>query len=411
MRILMLSPAYPFPPDNGAKRRIKAILEGLAAQHEVTFVSIIAENPARESAHATPWQEATFRQRETAISAWLKTLLSKRFYREVKFWNPEMETFVRERLVSGEYDAVLVSFLATSRYLEHWYDLPAKNRPLLILDQHNLDEVVWQRHRRDNPNFLKRQYASLQHARVLRLQQCWFPRFDVILSVSAEDLQATRKYVRQPATRLALAPNGADTTHFSMAGPADSAKDAAVIVFGGSMDVTMNQDAVHWFLGEIFPSIEGKVPGVQFWVVGRNPPPAIQRYSQPGRVVVTGTVEDVVPYYQQADVFVVPSRMGGGTKLKTLEALALGLPVVSTGIGVQGLEVVSGKHVYIADEARDFAESVVRLLVNREQARAMGLAGRALVSEKYTWDSILKTINAVIADAGNDVRSATPGRK
>ena len=158
------------------------------------------------------------------------------------------------------------------------------------------------------------------------------------------------------------------------------------------MDIRMNQHAVIWFLKRVFPMIQHQVPDIQFWIVGRNPPPHIRALDDEKSIIVTGTVSDVRDYYAQADVFIIPSRMGGGTKLKTLEAMAIGLPIVSTSIGAQGLNIQSGHHLYIEDSPNKFAKGVIALLQNDEKARAIGEEARAFVQKHHDWETIVSHV-------------------
>jgi glycosyltransferase involved in cell wall biosynthesis len=151
----------------------------------------------------------------------------------------------------------------------------------------------------------------------------------------------------------------------------------------------MNQDAVLWFSANILPLIKQQIADIQFWIVGRNPASEIWKLAEREGITVTGTVADVRDYYRQAKVFVVPLRLGGGTKVKTLEAMAMGLPIVSTAVGAQGLDIRSGQHIWIADRPEDFAARVVELMKDPEQACKIGAEARLLAERKYSWSSIL----------------------
>jgi len=229
------------------------------------------------------------------------------------------------------------------------------------------------------------------------LQKRWFPRFDAILCVASEDLQKTAEYV-DSRTSLWLVPNGVDIDYFRPVSQPDPQERTLTLVFGASMDVAMNQDAVHWFAASILPRIKQQVPDVQFWIVGRDPPATVRSLAEREGITVTGTVPDVRDYYRQAAVFVVPLRAGGGTKLKTLEAMAMGLPIVSTTVGAQGLDVESGRHLYIADNPKVFAAYVIELLEDRNKAVQMGGEARRLVEQQYSWTSIVGEVDRKLTD-------------
>ena len=287
------------------------------------------------------------------------------------------------------YDLVWVNFVTMSGYVQQLVGAP--KRPLLVLDQHNVDEMVWQslgRGRSGRRNPLRtsawRAYGALQVAKLRRYQRRWYPRYELVLSVSSEDAALTRAYAR--SDRVVVAPNGVDIDYFR---PRPRSDEGRRLVFGASMDVSMNQDAALWFATRVLPLVRRQVPEVEFWIVGRNPPASIVGLSSMPGVTVTGTVDDVREYYRSASVFVVPSRMGGGTKLKTLEGMAMALPLVATSVGAQGLDVCSGQHLYVADTPEAFARRTVELLRNRELAASMGAASRRMVEDQYSWDRIV----------------------
>jgi glycosyltransferase involved in cell wall biosynthesis len=319
----------------------------------------------------------------------------------MRFWSEDLARQVAHLLESQDFDVVIVSFLTMIGYLEPWLagleETERRSRPLLVLDQHNVDAVVWTWHVERSRNPIRRLYSVWQLRRVRRLQETEYPRFDLILSVSAAERALTMHYVDETSTQVVLVPNGVDAALFNPDACRRTRDDGKpLLVYGGSMDVRMNQDAVVWFVDRILPLIRLQIPGAQFRVVGRRPPRRIRQLSDRPGVTVTGTVADVRPHYCEASVFVVPSRMGGGTKLKTLEAMALALPVVSTTVGAQGLDAEDGKHLHVADDAAQFAGKVVELLADRNKARAVGRAAAYLVRTTYTWDHIIPPVEEIL---------------
>lgn len=155
------------------------------------------------------------------------------------------------------------------------------------------------------------------------------------------------------------------------------------------MDITMNMDAVARFAKDIFPFVRRSVPDAEFWIVGRNPGTTVRRLESVAGIRVTGSVSDVRPYYEKARVAIAPFRYGGGTKLKVLEAMAVGVPVVATKVGSQGIEAVPGQHLFIEDKSEEFAQRVIDLLRNSDLWRTMSVAARRLVEPKYSWTSIM----------------------
>jgi glycosyltransferase involved in cell wall biosynthesis len=185
-------------------------------------------------------------------------------------------------------------------------------------------------------------------------------------------------------TPIRVVPNGVDTEFFRLGTEAERPLE---LLFTGAMNYAPNADGVAHFCAEILPRIRAVVPDVSLSVVGRDPPPRIQSLAR-GGVTITGTVPDVRPWMNRAAVFVVPLRVGGGTRLKILEALASGRAVVSTSLGCEGLDVKHGDNILVADTPAAFADAVVRCLRDPGLRRELGARGRALVEQRYRWDAI-----------------------
>jgi len=197
-----------------------------------------------------------------------------------------------------------------------------------------------------------------------------------------------------------VVPTGVDTEYFS---PAPSAPSGRTLVFTGSMDWLPNEDAMQFFCRDILPLIRAEEPQVTLSIVGRAPTPTVKRLADTHGVVVTGGVDDVRPFMQDAAVYIVPLRIGGGTRLKIFEAMSMDKAVVSTTVGAEGLPVVAGEHVVLADEPTAFARAVVGLLRDTDQRARLETAGRALVLERYDWSAVAGALEAAlgaIADRG-----------
>ena len=399
MRILMLSPAYPLPPDNAAKRRILVTASQLSQNCDLTLLSLrepqsLSINPGGND--EALWQDSLIDQ--PIKSKWqtaLKAAFSKNSYSQVKYWNRNLQESMGRILTTQNFDCLWIQFLFMVNYIEPFFSKSRwsrkHSRPILVLDQHNVDEITFRSFLTGQTSYPLKFYAAVEWVKARHLQKRWFPRFDAILCVSPEDLQKTAEYVDNSSS-LWLAPNGVDIEYFRPLAPQDSGDRKSILVFGGSLDVKMNQDAVLWFSASILPLIKRRIPDVRFWVVGRTPPPEIWKLAEQEGVKITGTVADVRDYYRQAKVFVVPLRLGGGTKLKTLEAMAMGLPIVSTAVGAQGLDIKSGQHICIADRPEDFAARVVELIAEPDKARGLGAEARRLVEKKYSWSGIMRDV-------------------
>jgi glycosyltransferase involved in cell wall biosynthesis len=244
---------------------------------------------------------------------------------------------------------------------------------------------------------------------MLRFEGRTLARFDRVLAVSEADRDMFERLypsaLRHPARVI---PTGVDTSFFTAV---PSAGDSRTLVFTGSMDWLPNEDAMTWFCRDILPDVRAREPNTSLVIVGRAPTPAVQRLAGDSGITVTGRVEDVRPYVNDSAVYVVPLRIGGGTRLKIFEAMAMGKAVVSTTVGAEGLPVTPGRDVLIADEPRQFADAIVALLRNVDLRRALERTARALVVERYDWSAVAGELeDALIRTArGDHAPAATAG--
>src|SRR5918996_1580952 len=215
-------------------------------------------------------------------------------------------------------------------------------------------------------------------------------RADLTIAVSEED--RARLSQMAPGARTGAIPTGVDTSYFA---PAGRAEIPGRLVFSGSMDWHPNEDAVIYFGESILPKIRERVPHASFAIVGRNPTQKLRDAAERLRMIVTGTVDDVRPYLDEASVYVVPLRAGSGTRMKIFEALGMAKPVVSTTVGAEGLALTDQKEFIAADNPDDFAAAVVHLLHNEARRTELGRAGRALVVERYSWNQVAREFEAL----------------
>ena len=218
-----------------------------------------------------------------------------------------------------------------------------------------------------------------------------------VLTVSDEDRRAFIEFL--PEDKVTTVPTGVDVDYFR---PAESPHDGHTLVFTGSMDWLPNEDAIIYFSREILPLIRHRVPDVTLYVVGRKPTRKVLELSKTDRAVrVTGAVDDIRPYVHKAAVYVVPLRIGGGTRIKIFEAMAMGTAVVSTRIGAEGLPVKHGENILLADEPEDFAERTVALLTQSAERDRLGRAARTFVEQSYSWGSVSDVLETVLKRVGS----------
>jgi glycosyltransferase involved in cell wall biosynthesis len=382
MRILVLANMTPWPPRGGSQLRIRHLLERIAGQHDVVLGCHMWNDADRDGV-------AELNQRGLrTIGGMIRFSPTRRWLfnaamhglrglppEAAKMQAPELHQLVRE----GAYDVLQVEETILAPYFRSMPRDRQRHRVLTLHNVHFLQDVRlariepslrWQASRRFNALWM-RHYEPRVSAAV-----------DRVITVSETDRALLTS--RAPGVCAEVIPNGVDTHALR---PLPPAEGPPTLVFVGTMMYRPCEDAAVWLVREILPLVRRTHPEVEVWIVGRSPVPEVTALAGRG-VFVTGEVEDVEPYYQRATVAVAPLRAGGGTRLKILEAMALGRVVVSTTVGAEGLRVDHDTHLALADDAPSLASAIVALLNDHERRDRLAGAARALVETEYEWDRI-----------------------
>jgi glycosyltransferase involved in cell wall biosynthesis len=273
----------------------------------------------------------------------------------------------------------------------------------LVLDEHESEGLLWRQYLRHG-SLAKRAFAVVNLIKLPPFRKRLMSQVSAVLSNSEREADFTRRYA-PPGVQVWAVPNGVDTEVFAPAQTDVDKKDAILLCSG--LAVYRNRAAALWFARRMFPTIRREVPEAEFWIVGSQPNREIWRLAESPGIHVTGTVEDVRPYYAVAKVAVAPYRYGEGTKIKVVEAMACGTPVVSTSIGCQGLEVVDGRHLLIADSEADFSGRVMELLRDPERGQVLAAAARGLAVEKYSWERLISDMEPKLEGLVYKIRSGS----
>src|SRR5688572_28977679 len=258
------------------------------------------------------------------------------------------------------------------------FDFPAG--PVLVLDEHNIEYELLYRTFLTERSPLRRAYNWIEFRKFRREETGAWRRATGISATSAREAEIIQDIAGRPARSV---PNGVDVRYFSAG---DEPADPDAIVLTGLMKYRPNVDAAVYFVREVLPRIVSARPKLVFYIVGGEPSDEVRQLAGPN-VVVTGTVPDVRPFVRRAAVFVVPLRMGSGTRLKVLEGLSMGKPMVSTSLGCEGIDLAHGEHLLIADDAKTFADAVLDLMTQPEKAGRLGVEGRDLMLRRYRWET------------------------
>lgn len=332
----------------------------------------------------------------------LRTLLASQADLACRLWSAEYADALARLLREFEFDFVQIEGLELAAYFLHLQTRRVPSTARFIYDAHNAEFVIQHRALMTDlsqpARWLAAFYSALQVPRLRQFEKRVCQNVHAITCVSAEDAAALCELV--PALRPVVIPNGIDVEAY-VATPPPWAK--ARLIFTGKMDYRPNLDAVLWFAREIFPRVRAIYPEAEFVVVGQQPPQRLQSLNGQSGVVVTGAVEDVRPYIASASVYVAPLRMGGGTRFKLLEAMALARPIVSTRLGAEGFAITAGRELLLADSPQEFAAAVLSLLSDTGRAQTLGLTGQAFVRASYDWQAIVPKLERLYeAQDGGD---------
>lgn len=407
MHILWLKTELLHPVDKGGRIRTYNMLRALCREHRVTYLALDDGTAAPDAAERAseychelvrvPF--ATAPKRSARFFAELAAnLVSPLPYAVAKYRSPAMRGAVARAVHAGA-DVVVCDFLAPSLNVPDGLGVPT------VLFQHNVEAMIWERHARLAGNPVKKAYMREQWRRMRRHEGAECRRFDHVVAVSPQDAEVfAREYgVRDPSD----VPTGVDTDYFRPSGRETARPNN--LVFTGSMDWMPNEDAILWFVEEILPRVRGVVPDVTLTVVGRHPPPRVRALADAGMgVEVTGSVPDVRPYMERAAAFVVPIRIGGGTRLKIYEAMGMEKPVISTPVGAEGLPVRDGVEALLAAEPVAFADAIISVLRDPTRARSLAQQGAVLVRTRYGWDRVGEQFAAICEST---IAARQPGRR
>jgi polysaccharide biosynthesis protein PslH len=378
LQVLVVSTQFPFPPRWGFAMRVYQLARQLAARHDVTLLTYAGpeDRASVDELRRELEVEAVERARPSLTGKRLAQLLSvasRRPFSCRAVHSTEMQEAIDRVCAHRSFDVVQLesSMLCGLRF---------PHNAAVVLDEHNIEYEVFQRMHEGERSFARRTFNRVEFGRFRRFEQSWWKRVDACVVTSEREVPVVREHA--PATPVVVVPNGVDLDYFR-ASAADGVPETAV--FNGLLDYRPNLDAAYFLVEEIWPLVKRQRPNARLTIVGRGMPSDLRRLRRDG-VDVTGEVPDIRPYVRDAAVVLVPVRIGGGTRLKVVEALAAGKPIVSTSLGCEGVNVRNGEQLLVADTADAFASAVVRVFDDRALRRTMGDAGRALAEREYSWD-------------------------
>jgi glycosyltransferase involved in cell wall biosynthesis len=382
MQVAVITPFLPWPADTGGKLRSFYLLKGLAESAQVDLFSFhhgpTPPDPGDLAAICRSVESIQLAGDPSLGNP--VSVLRNPLPRAVRYFQDgqSLET-LRHKLARG-YDLIISDEIILSPYV---WDVPGLEQTPRLVIRHKIDHLHYAETARNRPMGREKALDYLEARRLRTFEAAEMPRFNATVVCSPEDKE--HALAQSGAIPTEVIVNGADTDYFT---PVRTPDAQPTLLFLGTMHYFPNIDAVRWYFRSIHESVRAALPDVQVFIVGHRPPPDIVALGERPGVVVTGSVDDVRPWMARSWAQIVPLRLGGGTRLKIVEAMAAGLPVISTTVGAQGLEVRSGAQMVLADEPEDFARKTVALLQDKDGRERMARAARTFVEHHYSWQML-----------------------
>jgi glycosyltransferase involved in cell wall biosynthesis len=399
MHILFLAQICPYPPTSGGAIKSWNILRHLASKHEVRLLTFTRKESENESIdylrNLCASVEACRITREGLDAGFAaRSVLGGKSFIISRDHRPEMQALIRRNLELPT-NLIYVDHLQMFQYVQ--------NPPpcAVLLDEHNVEWQIIRRMTRTGVSIPQRLFAVQEWPKLRRYELDACGKADKVLTVTESDKRMLGEN-GIGVNKLSVIPIGVDTEYFQ---PVSLIPTSRRILTFGTMSWPPNADSVIYFADSIYPLVKKRAPDVRFIIAGANPPQRIRNLAaQDPSIEVTGFVEDIRDLAPDTAAFVVPLRAGSGMRVKILDAMAMGLPVVTTSIGCEGIDLQHGKHALVTDKPEDFARAVIRLMDNPDERFALASAGRRLVEDRYSWPPILSRLDVVIEELMGDER-------
>ena len=394
MNILFLAPRLPFPIDTGGKIRTFNILKMMALENQVHLICFSFDpSDQRYIREFERWGiKVTLvpAKEPTLIEKIMGVLLNSLPFSIAKYKTPQMQDAIQTILRTNVFNAIHVDHLHMAHYKDYFGGISC------MLDEHNVEYKILERCAHVEKYFLKKIFYKNQAIKMKKFESQKCQEYPKVSACSLDDV-ILLKALTNGTTLFYVIPNGVDTEYFDLSGERNPVSENT-LVFTGSMDWLPNDDAMTYFCKEILPLIWNKNRSVKLCVVGKSPSAALKNMAANDlRLTLTGRVEDVRPYMAHAKIFIVPLRIGGGTRLKILEAMSMRRAIVSTTLGAEGISY-SKENIILADTPEAFAQAVCDLLGDPLRMMKMGERGRALVAQEYDWSIVGRTLNAIYSE-------------
>ena len=381
LRVLQFAPRTPWPLDTGAKLRNYHLARILAIQVRISLLAF-GDEQNETSALETVYERIVTVPRLAGYSfaKVLRGAVGRTPLPLLNYTTNEMSNTLAQVLAENDFDIVQVESIHLMNYLP--VIRAARSRPIVVCDWHNIESDLMRQYAEREQSLARKTYARRTARLMNEFEQRALNEFDSHIVVSGQDGERLRRM--NARARIFAIENGVDVSYYA----GEQSAGMKRIVFVGSMDYHANIDGAINFARDLWPSMRKQQPELVFTIVGRDPSPDVRALSAIDGVEVTGSVDDVRPFYREAIAAVVPLNVGGGSRLKILEAMAAGVPVVSTKLGAEGLDLSDGQNVLLTDATEQLAERLINLIDDQDLRRRLIEGGKRLVRERYDWSAL-----------------------
>jgi polysaccharide biosynthesis protein PslH len=389
VKILYVCHRFPFPPKRGGKIRPFNMIRHLSRQHEVTVASIArSAQEAQEGEGLAPYCAHYEMGRVRDSVQWMRMLASLPTSKPASmgyFYSGQLARRVSDLLARQSFDLIFVHCSSVAQYVEHVRDTPK------ILDFGDMDSQKWFEYAQYKPFPLSLGYR-LEAKKLERSERLLAPSFDLCTATTRAEWETLEGFATGAASDWF--PNGVDAAYFA---PTGESYDPDTIAFVGRMDYYPNQQCMFDFCATVLPRLQSRRPGLKLNIVGAEPSPAVRRLGELRGVTVTGSVPDVRPYLRRAALMVAPLNIARGTQNKILEAMAAGVPVVTSGVAAGGVDASSPEHLLVASSPEEYVTAILSIIENPAERGRLALAGRERMLSHHDWQKSMQRLDGIIA--------------
>ena len=393
MKILIVSYNFPYPPTGGSIIRDYNLFKQLAKHHELYWIVVTKKDDVKEQDIHEMYKyfkEIAIIDLKSKHSGWdfFKSLFSKKPYIFNRF---DLD------IVSQKSLEIIERINIDLFFCDHIYlaqNIPPGIESRIPVIPNNEDHAFTYYYRLARSNdFVRALYAGLQWRKILKYEIEIYKKYGIDLTTSEKEKELLLAHENN--LNIKVIPNGVDLDYYF---PVERKNFTPNVVFVAWYKYFPNEQAVLNFVKNVFPLVKKQKKDFKFYVVGKEPPGSFSQLGYENDVIITGEVEDVRPYIANADAVVIPLSIGGGTRLKVLEAMGMGKPVISTTLGAEGLNAAHKENILIADDPKQFADYIIRLIDDIDYNKKLSLNGRTFVEKNYDWEEIGKKLNEIIVN-------------